>query len=127
MSTVAAAVPMAPPAATSAICKVVFRVAPLLVNKPLPAALPKVWLALRTVNVPVVAPMLIDVPAWYSVIVVALVLKTDRVVALVAIVALFRLIIVAASVALALIRDKLLAPPVRAVVDDALLEPRVMP
>ena len=39
------------------------KVAPLLVKTPEPAALPKVWLALRTVSVPVVAPRLMLVAA----------------------------------------------------------------
>lgn len=90
-STVAAAVPIAPvPRLPSA--KVVFLVEPLLVNVPEPAALPRVVLALRTVNVPVVAPSDMALLAWNAVTVVAVALNRLRVAALVDMVAAFRAI-----------------------------------
>ena len=72
---------MAALAAKLVSAKVVLTVAPLFVKVPDPAALPKVWLALRTVKVPVVAPMLMAVPAWRVLIVVG-VLNRLRVAAL---------------------------------------------
>ena len=84
---------MEPPPAKSPRAKVLLTVEPLLVKTPEPAALPNVWLALRIVNVPVVAPILILVPACRAVTVAALVLNSPRVVALVAMVAELRLML----------------------------------